>query len=60
MEQQTAEQQTDEARAQMHKYGILARVKTQYTYQGYVYDRLTDAVEYARIDSEREARRVTL
>jgi hypothetical protein len=57
MEQQTEEQQTEEQRAQMQKYGILQRQKTQYTYQGFVYDRLTDAVEYARIDSEREARR---
>jgi hypothetical protein len=53
----TDEQHTEEQRAQMQEYGILQRQKTQYTYQGYVYDRLTDAVEYARIDGEREARR---
>lgn len=52
------EQHTDEQRAQMQKFGIVQREKTQYTYQGYVYDRLKDALEYARIDTEREARRV--
>jgi hypothetical protein len=57
MKQHTDEQPTEEQRAQMLHYGILPRQKTQYTYQGYVYDRLTDAVEYARIDGELEARR---
>jgi hypothetical protein len=57
MEQNTDEQPTEEQRAQMLHYGILQRQKTQYTYQGYVYDRLTDAVQYARLDGEREAHR---
>jgi hypothetical protein len=47
------QQQTEEEREQMQKYGIVQREKTQYTYQGYVYDRLSDALAYARIDTER-------
>jgi hypothetical protein len=51
------EQQTEEQREQMQQYGVVQREKVQYAYLGYVYDRLTDALEYARIDTEREARR---
>jgi hypothetical protein len=49
------EQQTDEQREQMHKFGIVQSQKTQYTYKGYVYDRLSDALAYAQIDMERGA-----
>ena len=47
----------DDDREQMALFGIEAADKTVYTYKGYVYDRLADALAYARIDKAREARR---
>jgi hypothetical protein len=56
----TMEARTDDEREQMAEYGILQSEKAQYTYQGYVYDRLADAVAYARIDTKRNASRKPL
>ena len=49
---------TEDQRAQMQKYGIVESEKPQFTYRGYVYDRLKDALEFARIDTQRKASRV--
>lgn len=39
----------------MQQFGITVTQKRVYAYQGYTYERLADAVNYARIESEREA-----
>jgi hypothetical protein len=35
----------------MAEYGITSTVKTVYSYKGYRYDRLSDALSYARTDT---------
>jgi hypothetical protein len=37
----------------MAEYGINSTVKTVYSYKGYRYDRLSDAISYARTDTRR-------
>ena len=37
----------------MAEYGITSTVKTVYQYKGYRYERLSDALSYARIDTRR-------
>jgi hypothetical protein len=37
----------------MAEYSITSTVKTVYSYKGYRYDRLSDAISYARIDTRR-------
>ena len=36
------------------KYGIVCKQKTVYSYKGYNYDNLKDAINYAKIALERE------
>ncbi len=36
------------------KYGILSKQKIVYSYKGYSYDNLKDAVNFAKIDLKRE------
>ena len=36
------------------KYGIVCKQKMVYSYKGYNYDNLKDAVNFAKIDLERE------
>lgn len=38
----------------MEQYGISCEQKTMYRYKGHMYERLKDALGYAKIDSERE------
>jgi hypothetical protein len=38
----------------MEQYGITCERKTMYWYKGYKYEKLTDALNYAKIDTERE------
>ncbi len=40
------------------KYGILRKQKTVYTYKGYNYDNIKDAVNFAKIDLKREGKNV--
>ena len=42
-------------RQQMDRFGISARQKTVYEYKGYVYERLADALNYARTETARVA-----
>ena len=37
----------------MAEYGITSTVKTVYSYKGYRYDRLSDAISYARTETRR-------
>lgn len=46
-------------RQQMDCFGISARQKTVYEYKGYVYDRLADALNYARTETTRAAEAVS-
>jgi hypothetical protein len=43
----------EEEKQQMDLYGITTEQKTVFHYRGYRYDHLTDALNYARIDSDR-------
>ena len=49
---------TEQERQQMIRFGITAETKTLYSYEGYVYERLHDALAYAEIDAGRRARSV--
>jgi hypothetical protein len=42
----------------MAEYGITSTVKKVYTYKGYRYDRLSDALSYARTDTRRSGEAV--
>lgn len=42
----------------MAEYGITSTVKKVYTYKGYRYDRLSDALSYARTDTWRSGEAV--
>ena len=42
----------------MAKYGITSTVKTVYQYKDYRYERLSDALSYARIDARRSGETV--
>ena len=42
----------------MAKYGITGTVKTVYQYKDYRYERLSDALSYARIDARRSGETV--
>jgi len=44
---------TEEEKQQLDLYGITMEEKTVFHYRSYTYDRLTDALNYARIDSDR-------
>lgn len=43
-------------RRDMNEYGITHHHKSVYTYKTHAYDRLSDALAYARIDSARTER----
>lgn len=45
--------QAEEQHQQMAHFGITVEQKTFYHYQGYVYERLADALAYAEIDTAR-------
>ena len=45
---------TEEERQTMAVHGITCETKTVFSYKGYTYDRLEDAVRYARIESRRD------
>ena len=53
LEHAAGDQVTENDRRVMNQYGITYQNKTVYTYKTYVYDRLADALAYARIDSAR-------
>jgi hypothetical protein len=42
----------------MAEYGITSTVKKVYTYKAYRYDRLSDAISYARADTRRSGEAV--
>lgn len=42
---------TEDQHRQMIHFGITAEQRTVYVYQGYVYERLADALAYARISA---------
>ena len=44
---------SEQDKALMAEYGITSTVKEVYSYKGYRYDRLSDALSYARIDARR-------
>lgn len=44
---------SEDDRRAMNEYGISHQHKSVYTYRAHVYDRLADALAYARIDSAR-------
>jgi hypothetical protein len=46
-------QATEEELKLMTQYGITHEQKSVYFYQGYKYDKLTDAIRYARVSSAR-------
>jgi hypothetical protein len=43
----------EEAKRQMDLYEITTEQRTVFHYMGYTYDHLTDALNYARINSDR-------
>jgi hypothetical protein len=45
---------TEEEQQQMTRYGITAEEKTVYRYRNYKYENLAEALNFARIDSERK------
>ena len=45
---------TEEEQAQMTRFGITVAQKRVYSYKGYKYDHLKDALNYAKIDTERQ------
>ena len=45
---------THDDQALLEKYGITTELKTVYLYRGYRYDHLKDAINYARIDADKE------
>jgi hypothetical protein len=49
-----ATQATEEELKSMAHYGITHEVKSVYLYEGHKYDKLSDALRYARINSTRE------
>jgi hypothetical protein len=53
------EPRTDDQNRQMASFGITAETKVVYRYQGYVYDRLSDAVAYAALDTDRATKRAS-
>ena len=44
---------TEEEKEQVTRFGIEVKQKSVYTYNGYEYDRLSDALNYAKIEEER-------
>lgn len=50
------EERTTEAdQAAMDKHGITQELKSVYCYEGYKYDRLKDALKYAREGADRDS-----
>jgi hypothetical protein len=49
------EQGTEEQQELMSQYGITRETKSVYYFQGYKYDRLADAIRYARDSVSRES-----
>jgi hypothetical protein len=49
---------SEQDKTMMAEYGITSTVKKVYTYKEYRYDRLSDALSYARTDSMRSGEAV--
>lgn len=45
---------THEDQALLDRYGITTEQKTVYLYRGYRYDHLKDAINYAKIEAEKD------
>lgn len=43
----------------MAKYGIVITTKTFYQYNNHVYEKLSDALNYAKIEADRNSARLT-
>jgi hypothetical protein len=45
---------TEEEKELIRRYGIVVSHKSEYTYKGFKYERLRDALNYATIEADRQ------